>query len=107
MDAVAGAGTVHTLNGPVKVSFTRNPSKPSSFHSLNGAIEVHFQPGLNADLKFHTLNGGVYTDGDVTVGGGGMSEISRRNTQGRIGSGGPLLSFDTLNGSIKLYTKGM
>jgi hypothetical protein len=107
MDRVAGAGTVHTLNGPVKVTFTRNPSRGTSFHSLNGSIEVHFQPGLNADLKFHTLNGGVYTDGDVTVGGDGMARIGRRMTEGRIGSGGPLLSFDTLNGSIKLYTKGM
>src|SRR5579883_2449327 len=107
MDGIAGAGTVHTLNGPVKVRFARNPVKEASFHSLNGAVEVHFQPGLNADLKFHTLNGGVYTDGDVTVGGDGMQQVGRRLTHGRIGSGGPLLSFDTLNGSIKLYTKGM
>ncbi len=107
MDGVAGSGTVHTLNGPVNVRFARNPAKPTSFHSLNGPIEVHFQPGLNADLKFHTLNGGVYTDGDVTVGGDGREQVGRRPTRGRIGSGGAQLSFDTLNGSIKLYTKGM
>lgn len=105
MDNVAGSGTVHTLNGQVKASFTRNPARATTFHSLNGTIEVHFQPGLNADMTFHTLNGGVYTDFDVAVGGTGMRQVSRRNMEARVGAGGPPLSFDTLNGSIKLYTK--
>jgi hypothetical protein len=105
MDAVSGSGTVHTLNGPVKASFTRNPTKETTFHSLNGSIEVHFQPGLNADLKCSTLNGGVYTDFDVTVGGNLSQAVNHRTTQARVGSGGLPLSFDTLNGSIKLYTK--
>ena len=103
MDQVSGSGNVNTLNGPVKASFTRNPTKASTFHSLNGSIEVHFQPGLNADMKFHTLNGGVYADFDVTVGAG--QALDRRNMEARVGSGGLPLSFDTLNGSIKLYTK--
>jgi len=105
MDQVSGSGTVHTLNGSVKVSFTRNRTKATSFHSLNGSIEVHFQPGLNADLKYSTLNGGVYSDFDVTVAGDLGRPVSRRNMQARVGSGGLPLSFDTLNGSIKLYTK--
>lgn len=103
MDQVSGSGVVHTLNGPVKVSFTRNPAKETSFHSLNGSIEVHFRPGLNADMKYSTLNGAVYSDFDVTVTAG--QEMKRHATQARVGSGGVPLSFDTLNGSIKLYTK--
>ena len=103
MDGVSGSGTAHTLNGGVKASFTRNPTKETSFHSLNGSIEVHFQPGLNADMKFHTLNGGVYSDFDVTVSGG--NTLNRRNMTAKVGTGGLPLSFDTLNGSIKLYTK--
>lgn len=105
MDQVSGSGTVHTLNGQVKVSFTRNPTKATDFHSLNGSIEVHFQPGLNADLKYSTLNGGVYSDFDVTVAGDLSKGMSHRNMQARVGAGGLPLSFDTLNGSIKLYTK--
>jgi hypothetical protein len=105
MEQVSGSGNVHTLNGPVKVSFTRNPTKSTSFHSLNGSIEVHFQPGLNADLKYSTLNGGVYSDFDVTVAGDLSKGVDHRNMQARVGAGGLPLSFDTLNGSIKLYTK--
>jgi hypothetical protein len=106
MDGVAGSGSVHTLNGPVKVAFSQNPARPSEFHSLNGGIDVYFQPGLNAGLKFHTLNGGVYADFDVTVGGqgSGMYHVSHRAMEAHVGQGGPLLAFDTLNGSIRLHT---
>ena len=67
MEEISGSGSVRTLNGPVKVTFTRNPAKASEFHSLNGNVDVYFQPGLNADLNFHTLNGGIYTDFDVVT----------------------------------------
>jgi hypothetical protein len=105
MDAVAGSGSVHTVNGPIRVTFTRNPSKAMNFHSVNGTIEAHFQPGLNADLSFQTVNGGVYSDFDVTVGGAGGAEIGRRLTRARVGSGGLAMDFQTVNGTIKLYTK--
>ena len=80
----------------VKVSFTRNPSKPCEFRSVNGALDVYFQPSLNADLNFHTVNGGVYTDFDVTsrptagkgesVDGKYLYRVDRRNMNARTGS---------------------
>jgi hypothetical protein len=103
----------------VKVTFTRNPAKPSEFHSLNGNVDVFFQPGLSADLNFHTLNGGIFTDFDVVsrpgssagagqnVDGKFVYRVDRRNMEARTGSGGPELKFDTLNGSIRLHSKGM
>ena len=118
MDQVGGSGTVRTLNGPVKVSFSRNPAKPSEFHTLNGKLEVHFQPGLNADVNFHTLNGGIYTDfevasrpTEVSAGSDGKGRwifrSDRRRLSGRVGNGGPELTFDTLNGEILLYSKAI
>lgn len=117
MQEVAGSGVVKTLNGPVKVSFTKNPAKPCEFKSLNGSVDVYFQPGLNADLQFHTLNGGIYTDFDVAtrpaqgkgenVDGKFLYRVDRRNMTARTGSGGPELKFDTLNGDIRLRSKGI
>ena len=118
MDEVGGSGIVKTLNGPVKVSFSRNPGKPSEFRSLNGKVEIYFQPGLNADLNFHTLNGGIYTDFEVaarptqtSAGESGGTKFvyrsDRRRMSGRVGSGGPELTFDTLNGSILLHSKAL
>jgi len=119
MDDVSGSGVVNTLNGPVKVTFTRNPEHDSEFHTLNGRIDVYFQPPLNADLHFQTLNGGVYSDFDVTalpiqVSGSTGSQDGRflyrshRNSgSARAGKGGPSLSFHTLNGRIELHSKAL
>jgi hypothetical protein len=109
MQDVAGSGTVRTLNGKVNITFARNPARASEFRTLNGAIDVYFQPGLNAGLQLKTLNGGVWTDFDVTVGGQGsaLSRLDRRGMEARVGQGGPLLAFNTLNGSIRLHTKSI
>ena len=67
MEDVAGSGLVSTLNGKVKVTFSKNPTKATQFKTLNGSVDVYFQNGLNADLKFKKLNGGIYTDFEVTA----------------------------------------
>jgi len=118
MEEISGSGTVRTLNGPLKVSFSKNPSKSSDFRTLNGKMDIYFQPGLNADVKFHTLNGGVYSDFDVTARpatpASGSTEgtkfvyrSDRRSMDGRVGSGGPELTFNALNGAIRLHSKAL
>ena len=115
MEDIAGAGTVHTLNGKVKVSYNRNPTKPSEYKTLNGSVDIYFQGDLNADLTFKKLNGGIYTDFEVAALPAKMAAVENRNGKfvyrsgggrmsGRAGKGGPALSFDTLNGNIRLHT---
>jgi hypothetical protein len=64
------------------------------------------------------VNGGIYTDFDVTTrpvttsssstsGGKALYRVDRRNMTGRAGSGGPEFKFDTVNGSIRLRSKGI
>ena len=115
MEDVAGAGLVSTINGKVKVTFSKNPAKATQFKTLNGSVDVYFQSGLNADLKFKKLNGGIYTDFEVSAlpqpaeagdsSNGRFVYRSDRQTTGRAGKGGPKLSFDTLNGNIRLHSK--
>ena len=116
MEQISGTGTVQTLNGKIKVGFARNPSKPAHFKTLNGTVDVYFQKELNADLRFKKLNGAIYTDFDVTslpVTGASGKENGKfvYRTSGkmaaRAGKGGPELSFETLNGSIRLHTKAL
>lgn len=112
LENVSGSGTVNTLNGKMKVVFSSNPRKECTFHTLNGAVDVYFQKPLNADLKYSTLNGGVWADFDVdpvapaaTHNGDKLiySFRGNRNRSGRVGSGGPLLTFNGLNGAIRLH----
>jgi len=115
MEDVAGSGLVSTINGKVKVTFSKNPAKATQFKTLNGSVDVYFQGGLNADLKFKKLNGGIYTDFEVSAlpqpaeagdsSNGRFVYRSDRQTTGRAGKGGPELSFDTLNGSIRLHSR--
>jgi hypothetical protein len=79
-------------------------------------VDVYFQNGLNADLRFKKLNGGIYTDFELTMlpekGSSGTENgkwiyRSDRSMAGRAGKGGPELSFETLNGSIRLHSKAL
>jgi hypothetical protein len=117
MKGVAGSGRAHTVNGPVSVSFTANPTQPSSFKSVNGNIDVSFLDGLSADLAMKTFNGGLFTDFDVQPLAGKVAPAGeRRNgrfiyranefTRVRVGNGGPELRFETLNGNVRARRTG-
>lgn len=115
MREVEGSGSVHTVNGPVKVTFARNPTGPTSFKSVNGTLDVSFRPGLAADVKMKTMNGQMFTDFPVTTLPVSSTAPERRNgmlvwksnrmTGVRIGSGGPELSFETLNGDVLIKNR--
>lgn len=116
MKGIAGEGQVRSVNGQVHVTFSQNPTGPCTFKTVNGAVEVSFLPGLSADLQYKTLHGGIYTDFELN----GMpaavaTKAEEKNgrfvyrshgySSGRVGPGGPLLSFETINGEIRILKK--
>lgn len=113
LTGIAGSGDVHTVNGPISAHFAKNPAGPTSFKTVNGQLDLYFQPGFSADLLFKTFNGEVYSDFDVSPrltpagegerDGGRFVYRSNRGGSARVGHGGPELSFDTLNGNIRLH----
>jgi hypothetical protein len=115
MSGMEGSGSAHTVNGSVSVRFARNPTAASSFKSVNGSLDVWFQQNFAADMTFKTLNGQVYADFDVeprAIPASAVSEhredgkfVYRSNGMGggRVGTGGPEISFETVNGSIRLH----
>lgn len=114
MTGIAGAGEARTVNGPIAVHFASNPSAASSFKTVNGALDIYFPRGLAADLLFKTFNGEIYSDFEVAPRAVNMAAAversngrfvyrSNRTKAGRIGTGGPELSFNTLNGDIRLH----
>jgi hypothetical protein len=111
MKDIAGSGSVRTINGPTTVSFRENPRADSEFHSLNGKVEVSFQPNLSADMRVKTFNGAAYTDFESTAlastasaAQNGNKWVYRKNqfSNLRVGKGGPQLTFETLNGEIRI-----
>jgi hypothetical protein len=117
INQIAGSGRAHTVNGAVKVSFTANPSAVSSFKTVNGNVDVYFQDGLSADLRMKTMNGGLFTDFDAQpLPSAASTNGERRNgrfvyranefTRVRVGRGGPEITFETLNGSVRAIRAG-
>src|SRR5690242_4204303 len=112
MDNIAGSGTAHTVNGPVKVSFRQNPRESSDFHTINGNVELRFTQGLAADFRFKTFNGSIYSDFPVTAlpvraiqeehHGAKVVFHADRYTSVRVNSGGPEIKVENLNGDIRI-----
>jgi Putative adhesin len=112
MENVSGSGTARTVNGPIKVSFRQNPRENSEFRTVNGEVELRFAHDLSADFRFKTFNGGIYSDFPVTAlplhavseerHGGKLVLRADRFTGARIGSGGPEIQAENLNGDIRI-----
>lgn len=112
MDSIAGSGSARTVNGPVTVDFRQNPTANSDFRTVNGAVELRFQQGLDAAFRMKTFNGGIYTDFPVTAlplrpvseerHDGKIVIRADRMTGVQIGSGGPEIQVENLNGDIRI-----
>lgn len=113
MTGVAGYGSLRTVNGHLTVSFRESPKQACEFKTVNGAITASFPPNLAAELHFRNLNGGTFTDFETTSAVPTTAEAGQRvngkfvfhpnrGSVVRVGSGGPALSFETLNGTINI-----
>jgi DUF4097 and DUF4098 domain-containing protein YvlB len=102
----------HTVNGLITINYLSNPVGDCSYYTVNGKITVTYPSNLSADLQFKSMNGAYYTDfANVEVlptkvnitkdkrGDGTLYKINK-NSDVRIGSGGKLFKFETLNGNI-------
>jgi hypothetical protein len=115
MQNVAGSGVAKTVNGPVKVTFRENPREKSDFASINGNVDLYFVRGLAGDFRFKTMNGAVYSDFEMTSlpaqpvsaehRGSKFVFRSDRFTGGRVGSGGPEIKAENLNGDIRILER--
>jgi hypothetical protein len=109
---VRGSGSARTVNGNIAARFTEQPSGESEFKTTNGNLVVGFPADLAADLRMKTFHGGLFTDFDVQAlpqpvpvaerRGGGFVYRSNQFTLMRAGRGGPELTFETFNGSVRV-----
>lgn len=114
LKGVAGKAEASTVNGRIDVYFKQNPTADSRFKTINGNVNVYYAPKFNATVAFKTMNGQFYTDlteveitpvrvikNSENKGDGTTYKIDKSNGY-KVGTGGPALSFETLNGNIYL-----
>jgi hypothetical protein len=108
-----------TVNGRVDVATSTGPVRASTINgslharvgamtgdvrlsTVNGSITAEVPASLNADVDMSTVNGSVSSDLQLTTPG----QIRRNRATGTIGSGGPELRINTVNGSVHLVRAG-
>jgi DUF4097 and DUF4098 domain-containing protein YvlB len=113
LSGVRGSGRATTVNGPVSVTFAESPRDASEFKTVNGDVVVTFPRDLSANLRLKTFHGDLLTDFEVQAlpaqprpvrqeRNGGTVYRSGGFTTVRVGAGGPELTFDTLNGDVRI-----
>jgi len=116
---IGGNVLAHSMNGSLIVSMSSvDPAKPLSFTTMNGTIDVTLPADYKCNLKLSTGHGAIYSDFDVKLGGGTITQsnpsgdgrfvvnIDRdRTLAGTINGGGPEATFKTYNGAIYIRKK--
>jgi hypothetical protein len=116
---VSGNVLAHSLNGGIKVTMDSvDPAKPLSFATLNGTIDVTLPGDYKGNVKMSTHNGAVYSDFDVRLGGGVITQSNNSGDgkfkvriggdngfTGTINGGGPEATFKSYNGTIYIRKK--
>lgn len=98
-----------TVNGDVTINFVEAPKEAIDFHTVNGDFNFELPKNFNAKVFFDSMNGSLYTSFDYQS----ISPKVERSTEGgkfkigtksgvEIGSGGPELSFKSINGDVYL-----
>ncbi len=109
---LGAGGVIHTVNGIIEAAFVESPKEQCSFKTVNGEIEAIFPSDLSGLVKFKTFNGKAYSDFEFTeltpeplrTENQKGKRIYRRGENNRIqiGTGGPEMRFETLNGNINI-----
>ncbi len=107
-----GTSKVHTVNGNVDVTYTSTPPEKSTYNTINGTMNITYPADFSGDVQLKSMNGEFFTDfqnAEVLPGAvvknteqNGKATVYKLNkdTSLRIGKGGKIYKFETLNGNI-------
>ena len=99
--STSGTAEARTVNGNVRASLGSMLTEDLEFSTVNGRITVELPSGVSANVNAGTVNGSIETDFPLTV----LGRWGPREMRGTIGGGGPELSLETVNGSIRLIER--
>lgn len=95
-----GEAKLSTINGQLQATFTRlDETKSIALSSVNGSVTLVIPSDSNATIRAGTVHGGISNDFGMQVRHG---EYVGHNLDGQIGTGGPRIKLDNVNGSIKI-----
>ena len=90
-----------TVTGRIEVEMGSTDFEALEFTTVSGDITVFLPSSINADVDFQSVMGDFESDLDITI----RSQERRfigSEFSGRLGSGGPDMSFKTVTGDVEL-----
>ena len=97
---LGGVVKLSTVNGAVEANVSKlNDSKSVTLNSVNGSIVLIVPSGTSAQVKASTVHGGITNEFGLAVEDG---QFVGHNLSGQIGSGGPRIRLNNVNGSIAI-----
>lgn len=99
-NGLSGEVKFSAVNGAMEVNVTGlAASKAINLSSVNGSIVLVVPSGASAQVRANTIHGKITNDFGLTVDEG---QYVGRSLEGQIGSGGPRISLNNVNGSITI-----
>ena len=98
---VSGAVVANTISGDIQIKFSNLPVQPSSVSSVSGDVDVTLPAASKTSLSMRSISGEIYTDFDLSMGGGNnLRHVGGQTVEGRANGGGVTLSLKTISGDI-------
>ena len=100
IDNLGGDVQVSTTNGGIKASLDGNTWQGTGLHAstTNGGVSVSLPSNYSAHLVANTTNGGT----SLNLPNANQSGVHHHSIDTNLGSGGPTLSFETVNGGVSV-----
>lgn len=103
VNATGLTATAHfeTVNGNISAEYATLPASGRiSFETVNGTCRVHVPVGAGFHVEAETVNGHIECDQPIT-----LEKSGRRNLRGQVGTGGPQISLESVNGALHVTSK--
>lgn len=98
---LAANARLDSVNGSLRAEFASLAGVTDvKLDSVNGSASVTLPKDAGARIDADTVNGRISVDQSVKLG-----KVGRRTFTGQIGSGGPTIELETVNGSISIKEK--
>jgi DUF4097 and DUF4098 domain-containing protein YvlB len=98
---LAANARLDSVNGSLRAEFASLEGVTEvKLDSVNGSASVTLPKDAGARIDADTVNGRISVDQSVKLG-----KVGRRTFTGQIGTGGPTIELETVNGSISIKEK--
>lgn len=98
---LAANARLESVNGSLRAEFASLAGVTEvKLDSVNGSASVTLPKDAGARIDADTVNGRISVDQSVKLG-----KVGRRTFTGQIGTGGPTIELETVNGSISIKEK--